>query len=178
MAGGLLSLDLATRLGWAHAPVPVEPLPTALEVASRPFPQPDGGMCRIGEPGCSIGRFMSLYGDWLWSKLDEFKPAGVIYEAPILPDVPNHTTAVKLMGLSALTEFIIHRRRIPWLSTAQPSSVKKSFTGRGRASKDEMIAACKARGWSAIDDNHADALALWVHGCGLIHAARSKRRAA
>jgi crossover junction endodeoxyribonuclease RuvC len=178
VAGGLLALDLATRLGWAYAPIPAEPLPTDLEVAGRPTPQPLGGMWRIGDPGCRVGRFLSLYGDWLWTKLEELKPAGLIYEAPILPDVPNHGTAVKLMGLTAITEMVTHRRRMAWVRSAQPSSVKLSFTGSGKAGKDQMVAACRARGWEPEDDNHADAMALWCHGVGLVHTDRAKRRAA
>lgn len=39
-------------------------------------------------------------------------------------------------------------------------TIKKHATGKGNASKDEMIAAMKAHGHSPSDDNEADALAL------------------
>lgn len=39
-------------------------------------------------------------------------------------------------------------------------TIKKHATGKGNASKDEMIEAMKARGHSPADDNEADALAL------------------
>jgi Holliday junction resolvasome RuvABC endonuclease subunit len=39
-------------------------------------------------------------------------------------------------------------------------TIKKHATGKGNASKDEMIAAMKALGHSPTDDNEADALAL------------------
>ena len=39
-------------------------------------------------------------------------------------------------------------------------TIKKHATGKGNASKAEMIAAAKARGHDPVDDNHADALAL------------------
>lgn len=39
-------------------------------------------------------------------------------------------------------------------------SVKKHWTGKGNAKKDEMIAAAKAKGFNPVDDNHADALAI------------------
>ncbi|OAN53875.1 hypothetical protein A6A04_13360 [Paramagnetospirillum marisnigri] len=178
MSGGLLALDLATVTGWAYAPIPAAPPPTELERAASLPPEPLGGTFRSGEPGCSVGRFLSLYGDWLARHLADLNPAGVIYEAPILPEQANHATTIKLMGLAAVTELICHRRRIPWVRTAQPSSVKLTFTGHGRATKDKMIAACKARGWTPIDDNHGDALALWEHGCGLVHTERARRREA
>lgn len=39
-------------------------------------------------------------------------------------------------------------------------TIKKHATGKGNASKGEMIAAAKARGHAPADDNEADALAL------------------
>lgn len=39
-------------------------------------------------------------------------------------------------------------------------TIKKHATGRGNASKDEMVAAVRARGHSPSDDNEADAIAL------------------
>jgi len=39
-------------------------------------------------------------------------------------------------------------------------TIKKHATGKGNASKEQMIAAIKARGFEPVDDNHADALAL------------------
>ena len=43
-------------------------------------------------------------------------------------------------------------------------TVKRHATGRGNASKEEMIVAAHARGFRPSDDNEADALAilLWV----------------
>lgn len=39
-------------------------------------------------------------------------------------------------------------------------TIKKHVTGRGNASKGEMIAAIRAQGFQAIDDNEADAVAV------------------
>lgn len=39
-------------------------------------------------------------------------------------------------------------------------TIKKHITGKGNASKDEVIAAVVAKGHKPKDDNHADALAL------------------
>lgn len=38
--------------------------------------------------------------------------------------------------------------------------IKKHITGKGNASKDQVIKAIKAKGFNPIDDNEADALAL------------------
>lgn len=39
-------------------------------------------------------------------------------------------------------------------------TIKKHATGKGNASKDDMIAAMAKRGFAPVDDNEADALAL------------------
>jgi Holliday junction resolvasome RuvABC endonuclease subunit len=39
-------------------------------------------------------------------------------------------------------------------------TIKKFATGKGNASKEEMIAAARSRGFNPADDNEADALAL------------------
>lgn len=39
-------------------------------------------------------------------------------------------------------------------------TIKKHVTGKGNASKDEMMVAMRARGYQPADDNEADALAL------------------
>lgn len=39
-------------------------------------------------------------------------------------------------------------------------TIKKAWTGKGNASKQEMIDECVARGYAPIDDNEADAIAL------------------
>lgn len=40
--------------------------------------------------------------------------------------------------------------------------IKKFWTGRGNASKDEMIAEARRRGYDPVDDNEADAIAILV----------------
>lgn len=40
--------------------------------------------------------------------------------------------------------------------------IKKFWTGRGNASKDEMIAEARRRGYDPTDDNEADAIAILV----------------
>lgn len=44
--------------------------------------------------------------------------------------------------------------------------IKKAWTGKGNASKDEMIAEARRRGYDPCDDNEADAIAILVHKTG------------
>jgi Holliday junction resolvasome RuvABC endonuclease subunit len=39
-------------------------------------------------------------------------------------------------------------------------TIKKFMTGKGNATKDEMIAAARSRGFDPVDDNEADALGI------------------
>ena len=39
-------------------------------------------------------------------------------------------------------------------------TIKRHITGKGNATKEEVIAAVRAKGLSPVDDNDADALAL------------------
>lgn len=41
-------------------------------------------------------------------------------------------------------------------------TIKKHATGKGNANKEAMMAAMRDLGFEVIDDNHADAIALWL----------------
>ena len=60
--------------------------------------------------------------------------------------------------LATLTAWCEHHN-IPYQGVPV-GTIKKHATGKGNAGKDEMIVAARARGYSPVDDNEADALAL------------------
>jgi crossover junction endodeoxyribonuclease RuvC len=69
-----------------------------------------------------------------------------------------------MFELGAVVRYCLMDHGIPVLE-ASPTSVKKFATGKGRASKSEMLAAAKALwGFETTDDNQADALALACMG--------------
>ena len=41
-------------------------------------------------------------------------------------------------------------------------TIKKHATGKGNANKEAMMAAMRDLGFEVVDDNHADAIALWL----------------
>ena len=60
--------------------------------------------------------------------------------------------------LATLTAWCEHHQ-IPYQGVPV-GTIKKHATGKGNASKDEMVASIRARGHQPVDDNEADALAL------------------
>jgi len=73
-----------------------------------------------------------------------------------------HAYGGYLGHLTALCE----EMSIPY-SGVPVGTIKKSFTGKGNAGKDEMIAECRRRGFEPADDNEADAIAiLLMHSDG------------
>lgn len=60
--------------------------------------------------------------------------------------------------LATLTAWCEHHQ-IPYQGVPV-GTIKKHATGKGNASKEEMVASAQARGHAPTDDNEADALAL------------------
>lgn len=164
-SGGLLALDIATRTGWAYGRVPLRAL-TALEMTAIRQRQPASGVITV-QSTQSLGHFLSEFEERASRLFDRYQPAGVVIEAPILPKMVNFNTACKLMHMTGEVQKMAARRGIGFVRTTQPASVKKHFTGNGRAQKPEIMAACEKRGWIYRDDNEADALAIWDLGCEL-----------
>ena len=72
---------------------------------------------------------------------------------------------------SSLGSYHIRRERLqaaPYLGVPV-ATIKRHVTGKGNASKDEVVKAVRARGHAPKDDNEADALALldWAISNGI-----------
>jgi len=63
-------------------------------------------------------------------------------------------------GLMATLTAWCEARGVPYQGIPV-GTIKKHWTGKGNASKDDMTDAAKRRGLSPIDDNEADALAIF-----------------
>jgi len=160
MSGGVLSLDLATAVGFAVGRLPARPL-TQLEAMALKPPQPVSGVFYVASPGTAVGPYLASYRSWLNGMLDEHQPAGLIFEAPILPRKTTPATVRKLVGLSGITQMVAHERGITWVREAQPSTVKRHICGDGGPGKSGVQRAILARGWTFSADDEADALALF-----------------
>lgn len=141
LEGTRLALDLGTNTGWALR----RDGTTISGTASFKVGRYEGG-------GMRYLRFQR----WL----DELARDGV--DSIWFEEVRRHagTDAAHVYGglLATLTAWCEHHG-IPY-SGVPVGSIKKHATGKGNANKDAMIAAAVARGFTPVDDNEADALAL------------------
>lgn len=144
----LLALDLGTTTGWAlHG---ADGLITSGTVSFKPSRYDGGGM-----------RYLR-FTNWL-TEIDRLSgPIGAIY----FEEVRRHvgTDAAHVFGglLAVLTSW--GELRGVAYQGVPVGTIKRHATGKGNANKDAMIAAARDRGFSPVDDNEADAIAilLWA----------------
>lgn len=148
-AASFLALDLGTHTGWAFYPT------TGVIMSGSWDLSLDHRDPRyLGHPGLRYDRLR------YW--LDEFwklEPPNleVLYE-----QVHRHAGAQAAHvygGLLAHLQVWCMKRGIVAIPVGV-GQIKKFWTGRGNATKDDMIAEARARGFDPSDDNEADALAL------------------
>lgn len=144
----ILALDLGTTTGWAMR-VGAGGYPIVSGTASfKPGRYEGGGM-----------RFLR-FTRWLSEFVVGANPVDVT--AIYFEEVRRHqgVDAAHVYGglLATLTAFC-EERKIPYAGIPV-GTIKKHATGKGNASKDDMIAAARAQGFTPTDDNEADAIAL------------------
>ena len=140
----LLCLDLGTQTGWALLTV--------------------DGMINSGSESFKPGRFEGGGMRFLRFKrwLTEIKQAANGLDAVYFEEVRRHAgvDAAHAYGgfMAHLTAWCEHHE-IPYQGVPV-GTIKKHATGKGNASKEDMIAALVKKGFVPADDNEADALAL------------------
>lgn len=139
----LLTLDLATVLGWTKG-----------AVGDRTF---KSGHFRLPSTKNDIGAFAAAYGEWLNNNIAGV--TSVVFEGPILPRKTQLATIRKLYGLCYHTELLCTKLGIKCYE-AHLSSVKKAIGGHGRAQKVDMVAAVQSYGYDVTEENEADAIAV------------------
>ncbi|PZP63894.1 MAG: hypothetical protein DI596_02520 [Azospira oryzae] len=140
----ILALDLGTITGWALRGR--DGTVTSGSASFKPRRFEGGGMHFL--------RFKR----WL----AELKACADGLDEVVFEEVRRHasTDAAHAYGgfLATLTAWCEHHG-IPYQGVPV-GTIKKHATGRGNASKEEVIAAVRACGYQPVDDNEADALAL------------------
>ena len=140
----VLALDLGTTTGWARSA-----RDGSIASGSEKFAPHRAEMA-----GQRWLKFRAFLGE---QRLQAGEIHAIYYE-----DVKQHagTLAAHIYGgFLAMLEAWCAANNIP-LRPVGVGTVKKHWTGRGNAKKDEMVATARARGFRPVDDNHADALAI------------------
>jgi Holliday junction resolvasome RuvABC endonuclease subunit len=144
MTPTLLALDLGTQTGWALAGR--DGRITSGSQSFKPQRFEGGGM-----------RFLR-FKRWL----TEIKQCVDAIDQVVFEEVRRHVgvDAAHAYGgfMGQLTAWCEHHH-IPYQGVPV-GTIKKHATGKGNASKDDMLAAIRARGHAPVDDNEADAIAL------------------
>jgi len=109
------------------------------------------GTSKFEEP--PHGQTLAALADWLADVLTKEEPAILAYESPI-----RFGGGWELMSqFAGVIKLVCWRREILCIGVA-PKTIKKHATGSGNASKMEMMAAARTRGWAPKNDHEADAL--------------------
>jgi Holliday junction resolvasome RuvABC endonuclease subunit len=149
--GCIMTLDLGTLTGWCVAMGPFAPEPRTWASGCQDFrgTRYEGG-------GMRFLRFKS----WLTQMKNTSRIEAIAFE-----EVRRHagTDAAHVYGgfLAILTAWCEHHQ-IPYIGVPV-GTIKKHATGKGNASKDDMIEAAATRGpccQRTKDDNQADAVCL------------------
>ncbi|WP_336277114.1 crossover junction endodeoxyribonuclease RuvC [Bartonella sp. CB178] len=144
MINTILCLDLGTKTGWAICGADNHIISGTVSFQPRRF---EGG-------GMRYLRFKQ----WL----TEIMMVASKIESVYFEEVRRHvgTDAAHIYGglLATLTAWC-EDHTIPY-EGIPVGTIKKAMTGKGNASKEEMIRAMHAKGHAPCDDNEADALAI------------------
>lgn len=163
VARRILTLDLASRIGYAFGNVGSKP-----DFGAHQLPVKNGD---------DLGAYWKRFDTFLGAlPLDEWTGSAdtfVVFECAVLPPATSFKTLRKLYGLPAILE-------LRWASIGgdpeclrevYPSQVKKYWTGKGNCGKPEMIAAARSRGYDLgpAQDDEADALAMWFFAAACLN---------
>ncbi|WP_039761188.1 crossover junction endodeoxyribonuclease RuvC [Bartonella queenslandensis] len=140
----ILCFDLGTKTGWAICGADGHIISGTMNFQPRRFE--GGGM-----------RFLR-FKQWL----SEIKATAGGIDEVYFEEVRRHvgTDAAHIYGglLATLTAWCEHEQ-IPY-EGIPVGTIKKATTGKGNASKEEMMSAMRAKGHAPKDDNEADALSI------------------
>lgn len=166
LAPRILSLDLASRFGWAFGAAGEKPV-SGSRYFTRNGDAPKGGPISNGAKFWNAMRFISEI-------VEEMKPTDIVCEMPIAPSSKQGQTSTAafeiLYGLPAAIRGMAYGLGVFNWEYATPSTVRKHFIGngglKGEEAKPIVFRKCIALGWILPTDedlshDRSDALAIW-----------------
>ena len=145
----ILAIDLGTKTGWALIQADGWIVSGSADFA----PAKNGG---------HGGKFLAFMTQLNQTRLAHGPVGAVFYE-----DIKMHQgvlAAHAYGGFLAILQTWCHVNKVPLVGYGF-GIIKKSWTGKGNANKDLMIAQARLRGFNPADDNEADALAILALAC-------------
>lgn len=161
-AGGVLALDLATRIGWAYGPDGAE--------------LPRCGVWQLPNASLSEGGYFAAAENEFCDALTVHRPRLVVFEAPLFVGQHLSTQAMNLLvGLKAVIQCNAWRHDVECRPVAS-STARANVLGTARFPKGEakshVIAWVESRGITVATHDAADAVVLWFHAVGFRAAGR------
>jgi len=142
---GILSIDIGTTTGWC---------------LSAHGARLSGSLDLRGERHEGAGMRFVRFRAWLIEMHAKVPLKAVFYE-----DVQahkGHYAGQVYAGLRAVLMVFCEENSIPYAGVGV-GKIKQFATGKGNAGKPQMMAAVRKHGFSPIDDNEADAIALSLY---------------
>jgi hypothetical protein len=123
-----------------------------------------------------FGPMFGRHAQWMRDLIAFQRPEVIAVESPWIPlgdrpkdedgNAKGRPTSIPivlmLIGLWAVATTVANAHGIP-CRRRQVSTVRKNFTGDGRAKKQDIERRCFLLGWKPLDNHQADAAALWAY---------------
>ena len=136
----------------------------------------DGRIDCLRPPKALRGGDRLLWWSTTWAvTLQDARPDRIVIEQPFAGKIRGDSTAKLQQAYGVLLAEIARNCPNAVVTWVPPATLKKAATGKGNASKAEMIAAANELWWRSAndiitDDNEADAWLLWACcGAGEFH---------
>lgn len=121
---------------------------------------------RLPFDGENFGRAYSAARQLIKDAIAVHKPDEVWFESPIFVRGDNIVTSAQtmriLLYLAGAIEEVAHDCGVP-VFEVNNMTWKKFFVGSGHAKKKDTQDKCEALGWGRLDNNCADAAAIWAY---------------
>jgi hypothetical protein len=164
-----------------------EPLIWALDIATvtgiaigRVSERPKAHSVRFAPAGAASDVLFAGCLEWFDEMIERGPLPDILAIEELLPPlarrgVTNTQTQHRLAGLHGVVRAMAKHAGIPEIASANVNDVRGHFIQARNLKREEakraVYARCQMMGWSAHDDNCADALALWSYTAGLINPA-------
>lgn len=101
-----------------------------------------------------------FFWDWCVFTVKTYRIEFLIVEAPIATGRDGMFSVMQQLGMAAISELLAAKYGLRYCR-ANISTVRKHFTGNGRADKPAVEIACRERGFYPQSLDAADAIAVW-----------------